>query len=277
MKTANLRKYRALSTVCLLLACRDGSGPSGPTVRDYIVAVRTSVAGSTAEFRSGTIPNAGAGVAITATSLGAFILGGTAPVQITANSQFSRLIVAIDGARGYWDVALPSSSRIALYLTLSQELPQESFNLSYAGGNGGALGPFKGAPIGVRPVGTGDVQVSVSWDVLSDLDLHVTDPAGSHIYWNNRTAASGGQLDLDSNPACDIDRINNENVTWPLNKAPNGQYTVAVNLYASCATTTTSYTVTVTQKGKDPQVYFGTVVPPATPNSSGKVVTTFVR
>src|SRR5207237_4273195 len=43
---------------------------------------------------------------------------------------------------------------------------------------------------------TGDVQVSVSWDAPSDVDLHVVDPSGEEIFYGNPASASGGQLDV---------------------------------------------------------------------------------
>jgi murein DD-endopeptidase MepM/ murein hydrolase activator NlpD len=160
---------------------------------------------------------------------------------------------------------------------MAQDLPASSFDLAYAVGAGSAFGPASQSATTVKQVGTGDVQISISWDVLSDTDLHVVDPTGAHIYFASKSSVSGGRLDLDSNPACAIDRINNENITWATNTAPIGQYSVYANLYASCGTATTTYTVTVTQRGKEPQVFFGTLSPPSTPLSIGKLVTTFTR
>ena len=46
---------------------------------------------------------------------------------------------------------------------------------------------------------SGDVQVSVSWDAPSDVDLHVVEPSGEDIYYGHPASATGGQLDVDSN------------------------------------------------------------------------------
>ena len=59
-------------------------------------------------------------------------------------------------------------------------------------------------PTTVTTVGTGDVQVSVSWDVSNDIDLHVVDPNGFEIYWDDDTSPEGGTLDLDSNAGCAV-------------------------------------------------------------------------
>ena len=69
---------------------------------------------------------------------------------------------------------------------------------------------------------------------LVDMDLHVEVPEGQDIYYANRQGPTGGTLDLDSNAACFIDNVNNENITW-LGQAPTqGNYTVRVNLWDAC-------------------------------------------
>ena len=77
-------------------------------------------------------------------------------------------------------------------------------------------------------VGTGDVQVTLSWGSDADLDLAVTEPDGSAIdFVTTGPTATGGQLDVDSNVACENDG-GVENVFWPTGDAPSGTYTVTV-------------------------------------------------
>lgn len=95
---------------------------------------------------------------------------------------------------------------------------------------------------------SGDVQVSVSWDSPTDVDLHVVDPSGEEIYYGHRTSLSGGQLDVDSNPACNIDGRQIENIAWG-SRAPAGTYTVRVDYYNDCGVTRTNYLVTVKNGG----------------------------
>lgn len=97
---------------------------------------------------------------------------------------------------------------------------------------------------------TGKVQVSVSWDTLTDVDLHVVEPTGEEIYYGNLVSSSGGQLDLDSNPACFIDGINNENVSWPSGiTPPEGEYIVRVDFWEDCETTGANFVVDITVCG----------------------------
>lgn len=115
----------------------------------------------------------------------------------------------------------------------------------------GAIGQVFSVDVGTQEVGTGDVQVSVSWDSATDVDLHVVEPGGGEeIYFGNTASASGGLLDLDSNAGCSIDSINNENITWPVGTAPEGEYVVRVNFWSDCDTAGANYTVTTNVCGE---------------------------
>ncbi|WP_319591088.1 hypothetical protein [uncultured Draconibacterium sp.] len=74
--------------------------------------------------------------------------------------------------------------------------------------------------------GYGDVQVTLTWDNTADLDLHVFDPNGDEIYWNDKYSSSNGVLDVD-----DIDGKGPENIYWPPYEAPGGNYQVYVHMY----------------------------------------------
>jgi hypothetical protein len=81
--------------------------------------------------------------------------------------------------------------------------------------------------------GTGDVQVTLTWDPAVDLDLHVVEPSGEEIYYGNTTSESGGQLDRDR--LCSSTTIGPENIFWTGSAAPQGSYAVKVHLYSSCS------------------------------------------
>ncbi len=97
-----------------------------------------------------------------------------------------------------------------------------------------------------QPAGSNDVQVSLSWDTLTDVDLHVVEPSpGEEIFWLNRTSATtGGTLDVDSNAGCGIDGINNENITWPNGAPLHGEHIVRVDYWSACGGQPANYTVT---------------------------------
>ena len=117
-------------------------------------------------------------------------------------------------------------------------------------------------------VGTGGVQVTLTWDADSDVDLHVVEPGGDVVYWNNSVSTSGGTLDLDSNAGCRIDGIRNENITWPTGAAPRGTYTVRVNYWDDCEVPVTSFTVRINSNGST-QTFSGTLTDDGERNGPG--------
>ncbi len=118
------------------------------------------------------------------------------------------------------------------------------------GGNGVVAGDCVCTPAVTPAVGTGDLQVTLTWHSTAaiDLDLWVTDPSGERCYYSNRTTASGGQLDRD-NYCSNYVNGRPENIFWT--SATSGQYVVEVNWYSDCAAGTTSmaYEVRVVNRG----------------------------
>jgi hypothetical protein len=49
-------------------------------------------------------------------------------------------------------------------------------------------------------VGNGQLRITMTWDRMADLDLHVIPPCGTEIYYG-RLATCGGELDVDSCPS----------------------------------------------------------------------------
>jgi hypothetical protein len=75
---------------------------------------------------------------------------------------------------------------------------------------------------------SGDVQITLSWNSVDDLDLHCYAPNGDHIYYGNRRVGSGGELDVDRNASPPFSREPIENIYWPSGAAPRGRYEIAV-------------------------------------------------
>ena len=80
---------------------------------------------------------------------------------------------------------------------------------------------------------TGDVQISLSWNTVDDIDLHVMVlPIRSQINWTNKRGPCGGMLDIDMNAHPQM--VSNrpiENVFWPPQQAPQGLYIVGIQNY----------------------------------------------
>ena len=82
---------------------------------------------------------------------------------------------------------------------------------------------------------SGDVQITLIWDDSNDLDLHCVDPDGFEIWYKQKHSPSRGTLDVDRNMGCQsIDPKPVENIFWPKDGAPTGDYTVYVNFFQRC-------------------------------------------
>jgi hypothetical protein len=214
--------------------------------------------------------------------------GGTATITVSAASDFSVVYVGIAGLQGHYAIDLGGlTNDVELWLGVDQDYRQGSIDFAVSVGDGANIGPIASQSFIVVIVGSGDVQVSLTfstsgaeqtWD---DVDLWVMDPDDDLVRFdtpNNRTVASGGTLDLDANPICKTPHGSSENITWPRGEAPIGTYEVFVHLYDNCSGGPVNYTVTVTVVGSPPQIFSGTLVDnniDDTPNTEVSI-TTFV-
>jgi hypothetical protein len=84
---------------------------------------------------------------------------------------------------------------------------------------------------GVR-VKVGNPQFTLIWDSDVDLDLHVIEPGGSEIYWEERQGEQGGELDVD-----DVDGRGPENVNYDEGRGagPPGTYRWFVHYFGGFA------------------------------------------
>lgn len=104
---------------------------------------------------------------------------------------------------------------------------------------------------GILIGGYGDIQITLTWDNDSDLDLYVTDPNDETICYYNTTSESGGWLDFD-----DTDGYGPENVFWENGTAPEGEYFVELNHFYGV--TASDYIITISI-GSNITTYSGTI------------------
>jgi hypothetical protein len=237
------------------------AAPADASLDDYLTAA-TADGGDAEGASSGDAVAPGSGGTVTVTDRAIAVNGGSVEIVVSAAEPFSSVLVGVGptSASSTTPTAWPGSYEIALgapttsssiVVTLSQSPPSTEFSVVVAVvDESGSTSSTDATAISVVEVGTGDVQVSVSWNEDVDVDLYVVDPNGETIYYGATTSSSGGELDLDSNPACSIDGIRNENVTWPTGEAPSGTYEVRLNLYADCDIDRTSWVVTVQAIGR---------------------------
>lgn len=255
------------AALALALASCGGSdkGGGGPAIERYVSRVTSADGTLVAQLHAGAPPAAGAGPTVGAASPGAALPGGSKIYQLDASAAFSTVIVAVDGVDGYYQLdgvgtagALTAAPSNQIVVSISQEAAATfTVHIAVAADGASAPGTYEVVPVTLTQVGTGDVQVSLSWSVPADIDLHVVDPSGEEIYYGNDASASGGVLDLDSNAGCGIDNVDNENITWATGTAPRGTYTVRVDNWDSCTQARIEYVVTVNVKGQATRTFTG--------------------
>jgi hypothetical protein len=105
---------------------------------------------------------------------------------------------------------------------------------------GGVSDPNMPRPNPAPEFDASDLRITLYWSNKSDMDLHVVEPDGSTINYGQRgPTASQGQLDIDSNASCSIDRPGEpggiENIYWPNGvTAPVGAYSISVDRWSAC-------------------------------------------
>ncbi len=248
-----------------------------PSVTDFIAQVAlASDPAVRASLLTGEPPNlAGTSGTLGLTGPARVINGGSAAVGVDAGTAaFQIVIVAVRNRPDYYVLSLPAGqTRADLIVTLATD-PPGSFQWVYGVGTSlPGAGNYTAQSVALVRVLSGDVQVSVAWDADSDVNLHVIEPGGAEIYPASRSSGSGGVLDLDSNAACAIGGIRNENVTWPDRSPPPGTYVVRLDYWAACGVAQTSYVVTIRVRGRNPQTFAGAFSGPGDAGGAGSGVT----
>jgi hypothetical protein len=287
-----------LATLMIGLAACGGSDDNGtgpdpddtpPPVASIITGV--SVAGVNGVARSGAPASDAGAPTLTVNGASTIIPGGGSQFDLTGSAPFSTLYVFVQGQAGYYEIDLSALPELAadprrlsaqllnttITMTNGTTLPGGAYVFEFAAGRGQGAGTRRSRPVTVQRVGTGGVQVSVSWNSQADVDLYLVEPSGNTIYYGNRSSASGGVLDLDSNAACSPPDLRNENINWPSSSPPAGTYTVRVNYWDSCEAASTDWLVTVRVPGQPVRTFTGRFTGDGVGGSvnAGQVVTSF--
>lgn len=227
--------------------------------------------------------------------------GGANPFTLSAKANIYKVYVSVESVKGHLEKVVDASeSKVIVPVLVGVTPPKEDFIiwLSIADKDGNISNKRKVEVETLDGTNTGNLQVSISWDQLNDVDLHLILPdervigyrypiatfEPEDVYEINYTldayvAQQGmdnynyGQLlklanvdmkkilaflDVDSNADCDIDGINNENISFP-NSIPDGTYKVNANLFANCSISElTNFIVTTRYNGEVVKTSVGT-------------------
>ncbi|MBR4147057.1 MAG: hypothetical protein IKU00_04095 [Bacteroidales bacterium] len=194
------------------------------------------------------------------------IPGGSSIVSLYTERIAKKILVGMKDQAGYYEILPSARGEYSFLMMINQDIDlgedARGFTVLVAvEDENGDISKIWETSVELLVVGTGALQVSLSFDNAKDVDLHLIEPeyndeygdpvsfSDRHIYYSNKVAYySGGELDLDSNPGCSIDNINNENITYSSDNsfiAP-GTYKVYVDLFENCDyEIATNYVVTV--------------------------------
>ncbi|WP_158963040.1 hypothetical protein [Myroides fluvii] len=202
-----------------------------------------------ATFKEGTLL-AGEKDVISEINVNSFVInGGKAIMSVTSTAELKSILVGLKGHEGFYEVLTSNEiqTRDLLYryeviLDLSQKLDLEIFELEIVGYiTDGTRTVIYYREFHLIPAGTGEMQVSLSWDQEDDVDLHLVKNNSGRVYYGskhlfNSEGTEIAELDIDSNPGCSIDGIKNENIYFK--HLEDGEYAIYVDLYRKCPNTT---------------------------------------
>jgi hypothetical protein len=155
---------------------------------------------------------------------------------------------AVNGATGY-DIEATSQASgqvftipLANQTTLSvPDVPAGSYIVRVRGRSASAVGAYSASITLVvgSVISLGDVQVVLTWNTTADMDLHLIEPDGTHVYWGAPTGVTA-RLEVD-----DTDGFGPERVIVPTGAGHSGNYQVYVVHYSGAVPTISSVAVTV--------------------------------
>lgn len=118
--------------------------------------------------------------------------------------------------------------------------------------------------------GRGGLKITLKWNTIDDLDLHVIDPAGQTIYYNQKKCTCQnivGCLDIDANARPPYITTPVENIYWE-GTAPIGKYRVLVNLFTKRSDNSEIlFTVTIYPEKGESKTFTNKVMKPKEPVS----------
>ncbi|MEL6668566.1 MAG: OmpA family protein [Bacteroidota bacterium] len=183
--------------------------------------------------------------------------GATVMVPFRYNSGDSRpqrAILTTKGATSFYVIPLSVTSSegiLRIPLSMSTQLGEGGFEVVASLVNAdNEISQPDTVLILMERLGTGRLQISLSWDTNTDQDIHVFTPSDGHIFWRSRFGDNGGQLDRD-----DRDGQGPENIFWET-EAPDGIYRVEVKDFWGTSTPN-NFVITFNGLGTSKQ-FFGT-------------------
>lgn len=135
------------------------------------------------------------------------ITGGASLVTITSSEKLKNIYIGVKGVKnGYYSIpavaselkATAASNTYEVVLQLSQSLKDQEFAVTISGEteDGKTSAAVNSDEIEIIEVGTGKLQISLSWNQLDDVDLHVFDADGIDIYYGNKFSPASYETNI---------------------------------------------------------------------------------
>jgi hypothetical protein len=274
-----LRSFTFLFVIALAFGCKKDDGKSSATVKNYIQVQNGTIVNGALPAESGSSINA------TITANNRALEGGSSPISIMSGSTITDLLIGIKGVSNYFLVPVSSleyaDGHYTAVILFGSDMPTNEFTIiteliNQATNEVGGRTEIEVSTL--EQSSASKLQISLSWDLLNDIDLHVQEPDGNEIYWSNSgyinydwekinidfpngsdnltdeqlakyildDEYTTGVLDLDSDAGCDIDSVNNENIIYIFpSDIKTGEYIVRADFFSDCVGAgTTNYIVT---------------------------------
>lgn len=246
--------------IVLLVSCNDDKSTGGTDLIDPsdpdAISGALVMPTNTSRFNGDAPSPTGAGAATVSTSLSDVTSSNGSTMILTfdysGSSNLSGVYVQVEGAGEYYRTTLAggSAGTITYPIGIPTNVSSGLFAVVYGVyDNLDRVSNVITTNVQVLRLGSGALQISLSWNTTADVDLYVTDPDNETIYYANSSSTSGGELDRD-----DVDGYGPENIFWE--SAPNGTYSVSVDHFSGAVPT--SYIVTVSA-GSTYQQFNGTL------------------
>ena len=112
---------------------------------------------------------------------------------------------------------------------------------------------------------SGGVQVTLTWDTTTDLNLEVRDPVGGTVYWDVPNSPSGGVFaGLNTNGGCEnlVTANPTESITWAPGNLPIGSYEILIFYVQDCQNIgAVPFTVNIAVDGSPLETISGSLLP----------------
>ncbi len=232
-----------------ILACSDDDNDNSP-VQTQNVLEQQYFSIDDATYHSGAFPTETEDEDIEGLSINSQALtGGMNFVSIVTEDEYEEFYFGVEGVDGYLASAASEESEtraggyhsyVIIILYSTEYNTNITMIISGKKKNGGITRPHREFIEHVDSE-SGALNLNLTFSNAKDVDMHLYMPDGTHIYYGDRggTVWIDGRsvsygLDHDSNAACRIDNLNNENIYIPAELVQSGQYRVVVDMYSNC-------------------------------------------